>query len=187
MMSARPFDPLTLTRTGFLAAIASLAMLPVGRAAGAEPQPADFPQLEHVYTAEVEIGPAERVGETLDGVQRIIPITGGTFEGPAIRGTVIPGGADWNLARNDGSTVVEAYYFMRTSDGVVIKVFNRGVLPPRDTQQGGAQSPPRPAFTTPVFEAPRGKYEWLNSGAYLGTITPRPGGGAVIIRVFRAR
>ena len=96
-------------------------------------------------------------------------------------------GADWNLARNDGSTVVEAYYFMRTSDGVVIKVFNRGVLPPRDTQQGGAQSPPRPAFTTPVFEAPRGKYEWLNSGAYLGTITPRPGGGAVIIRVFRAR
>jgi hypothetical protein len=147
----------------------------------AAPKPEDFPKLEYVYAATVGIGPIEKVGDTVQGVQRIIPITGGTFEGPAIRGTVFAGGGDWNLARSDGSTAVEAYYFLRTDDGVVIKIVNRGVIP----KPKGAGAPARPPFTTPVFEAPKGKYEWLNDGVYVGTITPKPGGGAVIIRVFK--
>ncbi len=33
--------------------------------------------------------------------------------------------------------------------------------------------------------APKGKYEWLDEGVYVGTIGVKPGGGAVIIRVFK--
>lgn len=143
--------------------------------------PVYIPKLELVYTAEVGLTPIETVGETRDGVQRIIPITGGTFAGPAIRGTIRAGAADWNLARHDGTTVVEAYYFLKTSDGVQIKILNRGVIPPRPAGQTGGP----PLFTTPVFDAPKGKYDWLNSGVYVGTITPGAGGKAVTIRVFR--
>jgi hypothetical protein len=72
------------------------------------PPPAEFPQLEFVYEATVGIAPLEDVGEVSSGHQRIIPITGGSFEGPNIRGKVIAGAADWNLVRNDGVTVVSA-------------------------------------------------------------------------------
>lgn len=174
-------------------AIAAAAILQLGLAqaadppASAAPKPEEFPRMEFVYAATVRIGPTEKVGETLQGTQRIIPILGGTFEGPAIRGTVFAGGADWNLARSDGSTLAEAYYFLRTDDGVVIKIVNRGVIPKPKGQSGGQRNdtgaPPRPPFTTPVFDAPKGKYEWLNDGVYVGTITPKP--GVVIIRVFK--
>jgi hypothetical protein len=148
----------------------------------ADPSPAEYPKLEYVYTAAVTIAPIEQVGATANGMQRIIPITGGTFEGPKIRGSVIPGGADWNLARTDGTAAVEAYYFLRTDDGVIIKIVNKGVLPAAKT--GDATR--RPALTSPVFEAPKGKYEWLNDGVFVGTLVPRAGGGGVTIRVFKA-
>jgi hypothetical protein len=145
------------------------------------PPPADFPQLEFVYEATVAIAPLEDVGEVSSGRQRIIPITGGTFEGPNIRGKVIPGAADWNLIRNDGVTVVSASYFLRTDDGVYIKIVNQGVnpsLPP------GAAPPSRPRFTIPSFEAPKGRYDWLNKSVFVGTLAPGTP-GSVRIRVFK--
>jgi hypothetical protein len=162
-----------------ISCFATLAIV-ASAANAADPAPADYPRMEYVYTAIVTIAPIEKVGDVRNGIQRIIPITGGTVEGPGIRATVVPGSADWNLARSDGSSVAEAYYFLRTSDGVVIKVLNRGVLPARKGDN------PRPAFTSPTFEAPKGKYEWLNDGVFVGTLVPQPGGGAVMIRVYKA-
>ena len=54
----------------------------------------EFPHLEFVYTASVGIAALEDVGDTVSGHQRLIPITGGTFEGPRLRGKVLPGGAE---------------------------------------------------------------------------------------------
>jgi hypothetical protein len=144
------------------------------------PPPAEFPQLEFVYEAMVTIAPLEEVGEVSSGHQRLIPITGGSFEGPDIRGKVIPGAADWNLARNDGVTVVSAGYFLRTDDGVYIKILNQGVNP---ALAPGAQ-PSRPRFTIPSFEAPKGRYDWLNKSVFVGTLQPGAP-GSVRIRVFK--
>lgn len=145
------------------------------------PSPGEFPQFEFVYEATVAIAPLEEVGEVSSGHQRIIPITGGSFEGPNIRGKVIPGAADWNLLRNDGVTVVSASYFLRTDDGVYIKIFNQGVNP---VPAPGAAPPSRPRFTIPSFEAPKGRYDWLNKSVFVGTLAAgQP--GSVRIRVFR--
>ena len=130
----------------------------------------------HVYTATVLVGPIQVLGPHRDGVQRIIPILGGTFQGPNIRGEVLPGGADWNLARNDGVTVVEAAYFMRTHDNITFKIVNTGVNP-------AVATPGRPRFTHPVFDAPAGAYDWLNKGMFVGTLTP--GKGQVTIGVYQ--
>jgi len=51
----------------------------------------EFPRLEFVYSAIVGIAALEDVGDTPSGHQRLIPITGGTFEGPRLRGKVLPG------------------------------------------------------------------------------------------------
>ena len=158
----------------------------VGAALAAAPataQDAPAPTLEFAFEETVTLGQATAPGDTARGGRLIIPITGGTFEGPEIKGTVIPGGWDWQLRRADGCTEVEADYFLKTDDGVVINVVNKGVICPGE---GGAF---RPVRTLPVFEAPRGKYEWLNQAAFVGTLEPAPpaAGPAVKIRFYRVR
>jgi hypothetical protein len=78
---------------------------------------------------------------------------------------------------------VNALYSLRTDDGAVIVVDNRGIIVPPATGAGGAAY----VRTHPTFHAPQGKYDWLNKTAFVGTISPAPGGGAVIIRAFRVR
>ena len=62
------------------------------------PSPQQTPQLEFVLQLRVTLGQAYSVGETPHGRRTVIPITGGTFEGPKVKGTIINGGADYQLA-----------------------------------------------------------------------------------------
>ena len=85
------------------------------------------PTLQRLFRAVVEIATPLSVGMTPRGERRIIPITGGRFEGDKLAGDVLPGGADWQLVRSDGTAVLEARYTLRTQDGALISVRNRGV------------------------------------------------------------
>ena len=60
--------------------------------------PKETPQLEFALQLQVTLGETYQVGDTQHGQRIVIPITGGTFEGPAIKGTIINGGADYQLA-----------------------------------------------------------------------------------------
>ena len=72
---------------------------------------------------------AYQVGQTSHGNRFVIPIVGGTFEGPKMKGTILPGGADYQLQDNaHGRTEVEAIYSIKTDDGVNIHVRNRGLI-----------------------------------------------------------
>lgn len=157
---------------------AALALAPVTALAQDVPEPG----LELLYRSVVTLGPAIEVGETARGMRRLIPITGGTFEGPAMRGEILPMGWDWQLDRSDGCTEIIADYFLRTDDGVVINVVNSGALC-RPGEDG-----PVPVRTSPVFEAPLGRYEWLGKGGYIGTLGFDPAAEvpAVVITVYRA-
>jgi hypothetical protein len=147
------------------------------------PAGARIPGMKFVYECDATLTEAENFGTTIEGVRRIIPITGGTFQGPELRGQVLGGSYDWNLTRSDGGHSVEAAYFLRTEDGVTIRVVNKGV--------GGAV-PDEPGsgerffmFTNPVFEAPVGKYDWLNRAMFIATLGARRASkNAVLIRVF---
>ena len=114
------------------------------------------------------------VGRTSKGTRRYIPITGGSFLGPRLSGTILPGGADWQLERNDGITEVDALYSMRCDDGTVIVVHNVGLI----ADDGQYMR------TTPRFDAPLGPHDWLNQSLFVGSISIAPEPNAVIIRVF---
>jgi hypothetical protein len=180
-------------RTMSLASIAVLGGLLAGTpAAAAEPSAslppgAKVPAFELVYESEVTVMPAEDFGDTIEGHRRVIPITGGRFHGPDMRGTVVAGGADWNLTRRDGGHSVEADYYLRTDDGVTIRIHNEGA-----SGDGRAAPPPQGdetfiMYTIPSFEAPAGsRYDWMNRAVFVGTLQVRKGlEGAVLIRVFR--
>lgn len=128
--------------------------------------PKDTPQLEFVMQLRVTIGGAYTVGETPHGRRAVIPITGGTFEGPRLKGTVLNGGADYQLVSGDGSrTEVEAIYSILTDDGTYIHVRNRGLI------CNGKDENDKPTFyfkTAPQFEAPENSpYSWLNHAIYV--------------------
>lgn len=141
--------------------------------------PLVLPRTEFVYEAICDLAPTMMLGDSPLGERRMVPITGGTFEGPRIRGTVLAGGADRQLIRKDGVRQLDALYELRAEDGAVITVRNRVLV---DDPQGG----PRYAFSTLEITAPDGPHAWLNRGVYVGTLDSlRPARAAVCIRVYR--
>ena len=86
------------------------------------------PALDFFCELKVKLDPALIVGETPHGTRRIIPIIGGTVEGPKIKGEILNGGADWQILRADGVTELEAHYQFRTDDGTLIYIAYTGSL-----------------------------------------------------------
>ena len=137
-----------------------------------------IPELELVMTLHVEIAPPLEIGDIGGGIRRVIPIVGGTFEGPNIRGQVLPGGADWNLARHDGTSELWARYTLRTDDDVLIGVLNTGGAVP---QADGSVY----VRTVPQFEVVNERYGWLRRSIFVGTLTAGEPDGAVKLQFFR--
>lgn len=139
------------------------------------------PALDFAFEETVTLDADVPVGQTSVGTRNIVPITGGTFAGPGIRGTIMGGGWDWQLRRADGCLQIKADYMLRTDDGAVINVVNTGV-------SCRAKDPKAVVRTHPVFEAPQGKYDWLSQGCFIGTLDPvsmPDGKRAVRIRFYR--
>jgi len=156
-----------------------LAGLAAGIAPDAKAAPGASLALEFAYDAVVTLGAGTPVGKTPYGVRNRIPITGGSFEGPRIRGTVLAGGMDWQLERPDQMLDVYADYMMQAEDGTLIHVINKGLI---------SRDPKRPYVrTTPSFEVPDGPHAWLNQSVFTGTIgaPPTAKGPAVRISVYR--
>jgi hypothetical protein len=171
------------TRRVFLGAVASAAMpLAMAGKASAAPLPDGVtPGVEFAFSAHVLLEPTKEIGRTPYGIRRRIPIIGGTFEGPRIRGRVVPGGADWQLQRDDDYTLLEADYMIEAEDGTQIHVRNRGLT---NTRVKGATT--RYLRTVPEFEAPDGAHRWLNQSVFVGSlqgVTGEP--PSVIVHVFR--
>ena len=66
--------------------------------------PKHTPELEFALQLKVTLGEAFSIDNTQHGRRTVIPITGGTFEGPGLKGTIINGGADYQLANDKGRT-----------------------------------------------------------------------------------
>lgn len=143
------------------------------------------PQLEFVMQLNVSIDGAYAVGDIPQGHRQIIPITGGTFRGPNISGTILAGGADYQLSAPGGErTQLEAIYSIRTDDGVNIHVRNCGIIYSGKDAQGDQSFYFRAA---PKFEAPLdSKYAWLNNAIYV--CAPSFGAqGSVILDVWKVK
>lgn len=145
-----------------------------GQVIGAPPG-AIVPGYEFICELEARLDPPILIGQTPVGLRRMVPIIGGHFAGPRLRGTGVPGGADWQYQRSDGAWVLEAIYLLRTDDDVLIQVRNHGlrVGPPEVMRRLAAGEPVDPSEyyfrAAPSFEAPAGRYEWLNRGLFVCT------------------
>jgi len=140
------------------------------------------PQAEFAFEEVVTLAPTVQVGRTAQGHRQYVPITGGRFEGPKIKGRVLPGGWDWQLVRPDGHMDLDASYMIQADDGTIIHVRNRGTLFKRADGSYDIK-------TVAEFDAPLGPHQWLSEAAFIATLGPAPEGeGAVVrLRFYRLR
>jgi hypothetical protein len=138
-------------------------------------KPNEGPKLEFAFSATITLGTIQEVGATPHGRRRIIPITGGSFDGPAIKGMVEPGGADWQIVRADNVAELDAQYTLKTDDGVFIYIRNKGYRhgPAEVIQRlsGGEEVDAKEYYfrATPVFETASEKYNYLNKYIYVAS------------------
>jgi Protein of unknown function (DUF3237) len=175
-----------MPRRAVLAATAGLALsggIAPGRAADASstggplsPLPIDLPKTEFVYEAVINLEPRVNLGASPLGDRFMIAFNSGVFEGPKIKGTVLPG-ADRQLLRKDGALMLNALYELKADDGAIITVNNRVLITKRP--DGSPY-----AFSSLDVIAPEGPHAWLNHLVLVGTLHVNPPEPKVLIRVF---
>lgn len=151
-----------------------------GLASASEAPSAPVPTLTFAFSMRATLDPAVEQGEVDGGRRRFIPITGGTVSGPALKGTVMSGGGDWQVILPGGLTTIEARYFIKAADGTVIEVTNPGVrtAAPEVIEKlaRGEQVDPSAYYfrTTPRFMVKEGAHGWMRRKAFVarGIRTP---------------
>ena len=121
--------------------------------------------VEHLFTLEITaaMGDAYQVYNGPAGRRLIASISGGSFTGPKLAGTVAPlTGADWVTLRADKSLRLDVRLVLQTNDGATIFMYYGGI---------GVGGNVRSA---PYFETGDERYGWLNNvqGVGIGTIGP---------------
>jgi hypothetical protein len=133
------------------------------------------PRLTLAFELRATVGPPQEVGDVAHGRRRIVPITGGTFEGPGIKGKVVPGGADWQIIRPDGFSELDTRYTLETDKGQIIYVQNAGIrhAAPEVMKRllaGETVDPSLVYFrTVPTFETSSPELQWLTRAIFVGT------------------
>ncbi|MCX7284307.1 MAG: DUF3237 domain-containing protein [Novosphingobium sp.] len=162
-----------MIQTAKLFAASLLAMAPVA-ARAADPAP---PGLRFAFEERVDLETPEAAGEGPRGAGNRIGLLGGTVRGPRLNGTILPGGADWQLIRKDGCSEIVADYFIRADDKALIHIRNVGLGCAPDKARGAY------ARANPVFTAPAGPHEWLNKSVFTSTIEPVLDGNGTLRQV----
>lgn len=117
---------------------------------------------------QVALAPPEKVGAVPLGTRVIVPITDGHFEGPKLRGKVLPGGGDWTLLRPDGVLELDLRITLQTEDGALIHLTSFGLRhgPPEVIAALGRGERVDPSSyyfrTLPRFETGAPQYAYLN-------------------------
>jgi hypothetical protein len=138
-------------------------------------------------TLTVAFGAMTAIGKTPAGVRRIAPVTGGTFSGDRLSGSVVSG-TDWVVNRPDGVMEVDVRLSLLTHDQVAIYLSYKGrFLTAPDVMARfarGAQLDPSEYSLTTVakFECGDERYDWLNNVIAIGRGEQTPTG--VVYQIF---
>jgi hypothetical protein len=122
-----------------------------------------------LMTLRVNVSAPQIIGGVPHGTRRTVPLNGGDFDGPRLRGIVVPeGSADWLLQRADGVLELDLRVTLLTHDGALISMRSFGLRHgPPDVMaaiaRGEKVDPATYYFrTTPRFETAHPAYSFLN-------------------------
>jgi hypothetical protein len=147
------------------------------------------PELRFAFEVRADIAPGEHIGNGEGDVLDFTPITGGTVDGPRLRGTIVPGGGDWAVQRGAALFELDARYLIRAEDGALIDIVNRGywrALTPEALAraQAGEELDESETYfrTSPVFRTDAPAHRWLAETVFVGMA--RDDAGQICIRIY---
>jgi len=132
------------------------------------------PTLEHVCSLTVLLDDIREMGQGRAGQRRIIPIIGGSVEGPLLSGRILNIGADWQTIFADGLAELDTRYAMETTDGATIEIRNYGFRHgPKDVMDALARGEQVDAShyymrTHARLETGDPRYDWVNRTLFTG-------------------
>jgi hypothetical protein len=135
-----------------------------------------------LMTVKIAAAPRQELGTVPHGIRSFVPVTGGDFEGPRLRGKILPGGGDWLLLRSDGVLELDLRITLETDDHALIYMTFQGLRhgPPDAIAalgRGEVVDPARYYFRTlPRFETSTETYAFLNRIVTVGVGEARPDG-----------
>ena len=130
----------------------------------------------------VDVAAPIEVGAHIAGNRSVANITGGSFDGDRLNGTVLNSGADWILVDATGMGKVDVRIVLETSDGAKIYVSYQGYLGFNETfgqaiaTGGSTEFGDLHLLTQLRFETGDERYQWLNSALGVGEGRVVPGG-----------
>jgi hypothetical protein len=136
----------------------------------------------YILGLRAQVSIVQVVGDTPNGFRRIGIVTGGTFEGPKLRGKVLTGGSDWQFLHPDGTAMLDVRMVLETDDGVPIALTYRGVRhgPKEVLEKVNKFEHVDPSLyyfrTAAQFETAHDKYKWLDYVIAVGTGDRPPDG-----------
>ncbi|KAK3317559.1 hypothetical protein B0T19DRAFT_435193 [Cercophora scortea] len=101
------------------------ALLALAAKGLADPKP---PALTYLYSVNLVMPAGVDIGSVPYGKRALLPISGGTFSGPKLNGTVGIG-LDWGLTDAKGTFSPDALYVLHTNDNATILVTEKGHAP----------------------------------------------------------
>jgi hypothetical protein len=155
----------------------------------ADPASDDVPRLRFAFEARVDVTPSEHVGHGEGDVLDFTPITGGTVDGPRLRGSVVAGGGDWSVRRGPTLCELDARYLIRTEDGALVDIVNRGFYRTSTAEamaraEAGEELDAEEVYfrTSPVFRTDAPRHRWLAETVFVGLA--RDEAGQICIRFY---
>jgi len=141
---------------------------------------ATAPGLRFAFAIKAKVGPIQDLGTTARGHRRIIDILGGEVLGPRLEGEILPGGADWQIVRADGTIEVVARYTLRSKAGATIYVQNEGLRvasPEVLARMSKGELVRHDSYhfrTAPRFETSEASLKWLERATFVGVAARTP-------------
>src|ERR1700722_17596117 len=138
------------------------------------------PGLVFAFEINAQVAAPFDVGDTPRGHRKIIPVTGGTLQGPGIEGRILPGGADWQIVRPDGVVEVSARYTAEIAGKGLLYIVNEGIrraTPEIMARLNAGESLDESLYyfrTAPRFETAIPEYAWLMESTFVGAAGRNP-------------
>lgn len=137
-----------------------------------------FPKLEFALEVRLKLKKRLSINGLPGGGNRLaVVIEEGEFEGPTLRGKVIPCGGEWPHVREDGVFCFDARYHLQEDDGTIIYLQNSGfrhasedVMERLWTLRPGDEVAASEYYlrSTPKFETAPGRHDWLSRHVFVG-------------------
>jgi hypothetical protein len=147
------------------------------------------PRLTKVLRLEASLGEVLDVGALAQGRRRIVPLTGGTFAGPALNGRLLPGAsADWQIVQPDGTVLGDVRLTLQTDGGRLLYLRSQGVRHGSAEVLGRLNRGEEVDASEYIFrtstqiETAAPELDWLNKGVFISVAGRQIGG--VIYEVY---